>query len=249
MKKRCTIEINEEEIKFVKEKIKDLKKNKNFYCTYYSKKNYKGSSVVIEENLRKFNLDIILEGEEIFVHNIFVPKANKNKLDLIIKNQVMKIFYDIENIIFNYEIINKKREKVEVIIYCINVKDSLLMNQQLFLGANINSLIPIQQLYTNKYNKKIKNGEFTLIIHRNNYVYIIEVENGTIRTNRVINVSKENANIEILEFLKEVSGEEDNDKGIYIITNEKKEKIKIANLYEMKRSFCEFLIDKSGGIQ
>jgi len=182
-------------------------------------------------------LDIILEGEEIFVHNIFVPKVNKIKLDLIVKNQVIKIFYDIENIIFNYEIIRNKRGKLEVAIFCINVKDSLLMNRELFLGANINSVIPIQQLYTNKYNKKIKNGEFTLIIYRNRYVYIIEVENGTIRANRVINGSKENVNIEILAFLREISGEEHNNKGIYIITNEKREKVKIANLYEMKRSF------------
>lgn len=237
MKKRCTIEISEEEIKFVKEKIKDLKKDKNFYCIYCSKKNYKDSDVVAEENLRKLNLDIILEGEEIFVHNIFVPKVNKIKLDLIVKNQVIKIFYDIENIIFNYEIIRNKRGKLEVAIYCINVKDSLLMNRELFLGSNINSVIPIQQLYTNKYNKKIKNGEFTLIIYRNKYVYIIEVENGTIRANRVINGSKENVNIEILAFLREINGEEHNNKGIYIITNEKKEKVKVANLYEMKRSF------------
>ncbi len=237
MKKRCTIEISEEEIKFVKEKIKDLKKDKNFYCTYCSKKNYKDSDVAVEENLRKLNLDIILEGEEIFVHNIFVPKVNKIKLDLIVKNQVIKIFYDIENIIFNYEIIRNKRGKLEVAIYCINVKDSLLMNRELFLGANINSVIPIQQLYTNKYNKKIKNGEFTLIIYRNKYVYIIQVENGAIRANRVINGSKENVNIEILAFLREISGEEHNNKGIYIITNKKKEKVKIANLYEMKRSF------------
>ncbi len=112
------------------------------------------------------------------------------------------------------------------------------MNRELFLGANINSIIPIQQLYTNKYNKKIKNGEFTLIIYRNKYVYIIEVENGTIRANRVINGSKENVNIEILAFLREINGEEhNNNKGIYIITNEKKEKVKVANLYEMKRSF------------
>jgi len=237
MKKNCTIEISDEEIKFVKEKIKGLKKDKNFYCTYYSKKNYKDNGVEIEESLRKANLDIILEGEEIFVHNIFVPKVNRSKLDLIVKNQVIKIFYDIENIIFNYEIIDAKKGKLEVAIYCINMKDSLLMNKELFLGSNINSVMPIQQLYTNKYKKKIKNGKFTLIIYRNKYIYIIKVENGTIGKSRVINGSKENVNIEILEFLRESNGEEENNKGIYIITDEKNEEVKIANSYEMKRSF------------
>ncbi|WP_346928289.1 hypothetical protein [Clostridium sp.] len=238
MKKNCTIEISDEEIKFVKEKIKDLKKDKNFYCTYYSKKNYKDNCVESEESLNKVNLDIILEGEEIFVHNIIVPKVNKSKLDLIVENQVIKIFYDIENIIFNYEIIDAKRGKLEVAIYCINMKDSLLMNKELFLGSNINSVMPIQQLYTNKYKKKIKNGKFTLIIYRNKYVYMIKVENGTIGKSRVVNGSEENVSIEILEFLKEISREEENNKGIYIIMDEKKEKVKIANSYEMKRSFC-----------
>jgi len=117
------------------------------------------------------------------------------------------------------------------------MKDSLLMNKELFLGSNINSVMPIQQLYTNKYKKKITNGKFTLIIYRNKYVYMIKVENGTIGKSRVVSGSKENVSIEILEFLRESSREEENNKGIYIIMDEKREKVKIANSYEMKRSF------------
>ncbi len=239
MRKYGVIEISDKEIKIVKDRIKELKKHKNFYCTYGIEKNNKNHSCGVNKTLRKVNLDIIIEGEEIFVHNIVVPKVSKSKLHSIIKNQVMEIFHNIENIIFDYEIIDVKRKKLEVAIYCINAKDSFLMNRELFLGATIKSIMPIQQLYVNKYKKKIKNREFTIIIYRNEYVYIVEVRNKIIRRNRVINGVNEDINLEILEFLKVANNEEKNKEEVYIITEDIKENIKIVNSYEIGRSFLK----------
>ncbi|HAK42787.1 MAG TPA: hypothetical protein DCM59_08915 [Clostridium sp.] len=233
MKKQCSIEINGEEIKFIKENIKHLKKDKNFYCTYDDNKN---SRIEIKEILRKSNLNVIIEGEEIFLHRMIVPKMNKGRMNLFVKNKVVEIFHHIENIIFDYEVINVERREIEIVMYCINIKDSLFMNEEVFSGSTIKSVIPIQQLYINKYKKKIKNREFTMIIYRNKYVYIVEIKNNTLVRNKVINEVKEDSNLEILEFLKAANNEEDK-KGLYIITGNKGENIKIANLYEIKKSF------------
>lgn len=233
MKKQCSIEINGEAIKFIKENIKHLKKDKNFYCTYDDNKN---SRIEIKEILRKSNLNVIIEGEEIFLHRMFVPKMNKGSMNLFVKNKVVEIFHHIENIIFDYEVVNVERREIEIVIYCINIKDSLFMKEEVFSGSTIKSVVPIQQLYINKYKKKIKNKEFTMIIYRNKYVYIVEIKNNTLVRNKVINEVKEDSNLEILEFFKAANNEEDK-KGLYIITENKGEDIKIANLYEIKKSF------------
>ena len=233
MKKQCSIEINGGEIKFIKENIKHLKKDKNFYCTYDDNKN---SRIEIKEILRKSNLNVIIEGEEIFLHRMLVPKMNKGRMNLFVKNKVIEIFHHIENIIFDYEVINVRRKEIEIIIYCINIKDSLFMKEEMFSGSTIKSVIPIQQLYINKYKKKIKNREFTMIIYRNKYVYIVEMKNNTLVRNKVINEVKEDSNLEILEFFK-ASNNEEYKKGLYIITENKGENIKIANLHEIKESF------------
>lgn len=232
MRKKYLIEINGEEIKTIKEEMKDLKKKKNFYCTYENN----DSDVKAKEIFKRINLSVILEGEEIFIYRASIPKMSKNNMELLIKNKVVEIFHNIENIIFTYKIISSKRKKLEIIIYCINIKDSIFMREEVFIGSTIRSVIPIQQLYINKYRKKIKNRDYTMIIYRNKYVYIVEVENNILSKNKVISEFDKDRNLEILEFLKSINDKDDK-KGIYIITEKRREDIKIANFYEIKREF------------
>jgi len=157
-------------------------------------------------------------------------------MELLIRNKVVEIFHNIENIVFTYKIISRKRRKVEIIIYCINIKDSIFMREKVFAGSTIKSVIPIQQLYIDKYSKKMKNIDYTMIIYRNKYVYIAEVKNNILSKNKVISKFEEDSNLETLEFLKSIN-DKDNKKGIYIINEDIRENIKIANFYEIKREF------------
>lgn len=232
MRKKYLIEINGEEIKIVKEDMRHLKKKKNFYCTYDNK----DSDIGIKEILKRSNLNVILEGEEIFIHRASIPKMSKTNMELLIRNKVVEIFHNIENIVFTYKIISRKRRKVEIIIYCINIKDSIFMREKVFAGSTIKSVIPIQQLYIDKYSKKMKNIDYTMIIYRNKYVYIAEVKNNILSKNKVISKFEEDSNLETLEFLKSIN-DKDNKKGIYIINEDIRENIKIANFYEIKREF------------
>lgn len=232
MRKKYLIEINGEEIKIVKEDMRHLKKKKNFYCTYDNK----DSDIGIKEILKRSNLNVILEGEEIFIHRASIPKMSKTNMELLIRNKVVETFHNIENIVFTYKIISRKRRKVEIIIYCINIKDSIFMREKVFAGSTIKSVIPIQQLYIDKYSKKMKNIDYTMIIYRNKYVYIAEVKNNILSKNKVISKFEEDSNLETLEFLKSIN-DKDNKKGIYIINEDIRENIKIANFYEIKREF------------
>ena len=232
MRKKYLIEINGEEIKIIKEDMGHLKKKKNFYCTYDNK----DSDIGIKKILKRSNLNVILEGEEIFIHRASIPKMSKTNIELLIKNKVIEIFHNIENIIFTYKIISRKRRKVEIIIYCINIKDSIFMREKVFEDSTIKSVIPIQQLYIDKYSKKMKNIDYTMIIYRNKYVYIAEVKNNILSKNKVISKFEEDSNLETLEFLKSIN-DQDNKKGIYIINEDIRENIKIANFYEIKREF------------
>ena len=232
MRKKYLIEINGEEIKIIKEDMRHLKKKKNFYCTYDNK----DSDIGIKKILKRSNLNVILEGEEIFIHRASIPKMSKTNIELLIKNKVIEIFHNIENIIFTYKIISRKRRKVEIIIYCINIKDSIFMREKVFEDSTIKSVIPIQQLYIDKYSKKMKNIDYTMIIYRNKYVYIAEVKNNILSKNKVISKFEEDSNLETLEFLKSIN-DQDNKKGIYIINEDIRENIKIANFYEIKREF------------
>lgn len=232
MRKKYLIEINGEEIKIIKEDMRHLKKKKNFYCTYDNK----DSDIGIKKILKRSNLNVILEGEEIFIHRASIPKMSKTNIELLIKNKVIEIFHNIENIIFTYKIISRKRRKVEIIIYCINIKDSIFMREKVFEDSTIKSVIPIQQLYIDKYSKKMKNIDYTMIIYRNKYVYIAEVKNNILSKNKVISKFEEDSNLETLEFLKSIN-DKDNKRGIYIINEDIRENIKIANFYEIKREF------------
>lgn len=232
MRKKYLIEINGEEIKIIKEDMRHLKKKKNFYCTYDNK----DSDIGIKKILKRSNLNVILEGEEIFIHRASIPKTSKTNIELLIKNKVIEIFHNIENIIFTYKIISRKRRKVEIIIYCINIKDSIFMREKVFEDSTIKSVIPIQQLYIDKYSKKMKNIDYTMIIYRNKYVYIAEVKNNILSKNKVISKFEEDSNLETLEFLKSIN-DKDNKKGIYIINEDIRENIKVANFYEIKREF------------
>ncbi|MFR1708115.1 MAG: hypothetical protein ACLSV2_04370 [Clostridium sp.] len=232
MRKKYLIEINGEEIKIIKEDMRHLKKKKNFYCNYDNK----DSDIGIKKILKRSNLNVILEGEEIFIHRASIPKMSKTNIELLIKNKVIEIFHNIENIIFTYKIISRKRKKIEIIIYCINIKDSIFMREKVFEDSTIKSVIPIQQLYIDKYSKKMKNIDYTMIIYRNKYVYIAEVKNNILSKNKVISKFEEDSNLETLEFLKSIN-DKDNKKGIYIINEDIRENIKIANFYEIKREF------------
>lgn len=60
-------------------------------------------------NMEKRKLYLILEGERVYAKFITLPRINsKNKINEIIKNELIYEFSDIDNILYSYDIFKEK---------------------------------------------------------------------------------------------------------------------------------------------
>ncbi|MEG1256330.1 hypothetical protein [Clostridium sp.] len=209
-----------------------------------------GNTMVDSKTLLKNSrIKVIIEGEEIFIYSIVTPRVESKKLYLIIRNDLINKFHDIENLIFDYRIYSKKKNSLQVTVYCINIENLPLLDEELLKNSIIKSIKVIQGEYVNCYSEKLKkyvskvrscatklnHKEFILVANKDEYIYIMKVEQGILVSNRVTLYHDYKVHEEMKNFLQEANQGEQNTERIYIFVREGYEDIKIARVSEIER--------------
>ncbi|MDF2504040.1 hypothetical protein [Clostridium sp.] len=134
---------------------------------------------------REFKNDsiIIIEGEEIYIKYITVPRVKKNELEKIVKNELGFYYRTDEDIIFSYSILKKNKINMDLAVFYIN--GNSLNNVDLKNINNIKYIYLIQFCYA-KYVKNISslNKYIITFIYKQN-LYFIFCENGLIKYNYI----------------------------------------------------------------
>ncbi len=78
--------------------------------------------------MEKRKLYLILEGERVYAKFITLPRINsRNKINELIRNELIYEFNNIDNILYSYDILRKNKTSMEGIIFCINIGNNKIL--------------------------------------------------------------------------------------------------------------------------
>lgn len=168
------------------------------------------------------NVFIIVQGEQIYVKLIEIPKVNKRKLNSIIKAELKYHFknIDIDSIMFTYDVFKDNGKSLEIIVFCLNWDKDNIIEKCVEKGANIKGVYPIQFCILNNYKKLIKEREYILTFLYDNKLYFLACIDGKILANSVIQDFDKDNFEEIMDKFKEkceVTGVIRNLKNVFLL--------------------------------
>ncbi|WP_392486387.1 hypothetical protein ACER0A_007515 [Haloimpatiens sp. FM7315] len=140
----------------------------------------------LNSKLKGKNLYLILEGERIYVKYVNIPKVSSRKLYDIIQFELKYYFHSIEDILFDYVIVENLKTSYKILVFCINSKkiDSLKVNVS--KGVNIKKVNLLQFVVLNFIKNQIKNNNYLLVFNYNNNLYFLLVKDGNLLDNSVL---------------------------------------------------------------
>ncbi len=136
-------------------------------------------------SLKNKTIMLVIEGEELFIKTMSIPKVSKRYVYYILRNEITEQYG--ENVMFSYEIIKEEKTCYNIILYCFHEnKYSLLKNSSIYNcnGLRINF---IQNYVKDLYFKEIEDKNFILLFNYRNYIYLLKVKNNILTYNKVIN--------------------------------------------------------------
>lgn len=127
----------------------------------------------IKVDLKNKSLFLIIHGEEVYVKYMTLPKVKKEKLYLLIKNELNYRFKKIDNIMFTYEVFKDNGTNLELIVFCLNWNKSDLVKQCVKNGGEIKGIYPVQFHILNNYRRKIKEKSYIFIFLMESNLYFL----------------------------------------------------------------------------
>lgn len=191
----------------------------------------------LEELGKSSNLHIIIEGKEIFIEEMEIPRVRKNMIYQLVECALIDRFHSLDDIAFDYKIKLIRKETIEIVVYCLNLAN-LNFSKDNFDKVKIKTVITMQQLYIKYFTKRIKYKDFYGVVLRNKYIYLFHVSNNKMVENYVVDVNLLGDNLNINSFLKNLS---DRESKIYLHIHEDSEGKVLKNYlinYE-KLKVCE----------
>ncbi len=181
-------------------------------CTYYNgilkEKNMKKEKVKLLDlkSLRKNSkLDIVVEGKELFIEDITLQRVRGEKIYQLVECALVERFHSLNQIAFDYRVYKREKDKIKVIIYCLNLGNLQLKDEDDFKYIRIKSVKVIQQLYADYFIKAIKKNEFYGLVSNGDYIYFFHVSKNIITQNRVIELNSLHDDAEILKLCSEIN--------------------------------------------
>lgn len=101
-----------------------IKNDNSLYIYKNNKNNFSSIKIDKPESIKlhfwnkKFY--IVLEGEEVYIKFISIPKVELKNIHDVVKTELMYNFNNIDDIMFTYKIYREYENKLEVLVYCIN---------------------------------------------------------------------------------------------------------------------------------
>jgi hypothetical protein len=177
-RKNAVIEINDNYL------IKHEVTRKNLHLTYKSDDYRLDILRDIFIDLKRKRVAIILEGEEINIKMMTLPKINKVSLYDLIKSELFYYFKDIDNLVFNYIIIKVHKSKIDLLVFCINQRKINFMKKCLNTNIKIQGVYLIQFSFLNYFKLKIKEKNYGFVfVYRENLYFLYCIENKLVHNN------------------------------------------------------------------
>lgn len=207
IRRKAVLEISEEKLTYREISKKNILTEGevtsfDFYGeTEIAKNNFRNLMV----NLKDKNLSIVINDEEVYTKLITIPKVPKERIYFIIKNELQYRFKNVNNIIFSYDIVQHKKDKLEVMVFCLNWNRSNLISRFAEEDIRIEKIVPVQFNVVDNYSKRIKEKEYGIIFLREKSLYLIGCIEDKMITNKVVSgcsILQDNVFVDELEKFK-----------------------------------------------
>ncbi|MCY6483743.1 hypothetical protein OW763_05190 [Clostridium aestuarii] len=169
-------------------------------------KNKRRAGKLIFENLKDLevciknrNVYVLVEGEEVYIKYMVVPKVDKYKLDVIVENQLVYLYGNkADKIFYTYTIWNDKGNELEVLVFCINCDNLKVLEK--CINNKIKSINLIQFNFLNYFNKCILEKNYVLIFNFNKDTYLLGICRKKIVANKIIKFNNKKCTLIIEGF-------------------------------------------------
>ncbi|GAA0125292.1 MULTISPECIES: hypothetical protein [Clostridium] len=180
---------------------KAVKIKKNIFNKFKVEEEYSFDKI-FSINLKNKNINVLVEGEELFIKVISIPKVKKNQISSLVKNEVTLRYGD--KVMFKYSVLEEKDNIFKIILYCFHEKKYSLLNDKR-IGYSRNLKVEFLQNYVLKYySKYIQEEKYKMIFQYKNFIYFIKVNKENLLFNKVMKITDtEKINKLLDEFIKD----------------------------------------------
>ena len=182
--------------------IKGLEYNKKLFNKVKFKREYKSNEEIEEIYLKNKKIILNIEGQELFIKIIKIPKVKRKYLRDVVQNEVL-IRYG-EDIIYNYDVLEEKTNCFKIVLYCAHEISIRCLQNNNVKNGNLIKIDFAQNNIINYYSKMILKETYILIVQYRDYIYFLKVYKNKLIFNKIIQTEKYNENdikMEIDNFL------------------------------------------------
>lgn len=158
----------------------------------------------INVDIRRKKIYVIVEGEEVYIKLITIPRVHYSKIEGLIKGELLYYFKEIENILFTYSILKEDDRCFEVIIFCLNADKIDVLQKNFCDISQVKGIYLIQFCILNFMKKTINEDSFNVVFSLKKSLYLMEVKYNILKQNRVIKevTSSEEFKFKVNSFIK-----------------------------------------------
>lgn len=150
-------------------------------------------------NIKNKNVYIIVEGEEVHIKLLKLPRVSKWDLNSLIKNELVFLYgKKANNIFYTYTLLNETREDIDVLVFCMNLKDVKAL-EKIINNNKIKKINIIQFNMVNYFKNYIKDKTYILVFKDKKKVYFLGVTYENLISNRIVNLNNENHECFLME--------------------------------------------------
>jgi hypothetical protein len=146
--------------------------------------NIKGSKLITDIKNKK--LYIIIDGQEIYIKHLSLPRLNKYETEKLIFNELNYYINDMSNVVFSYNIYSIHENVQEILVFCLNWSKLDLLKQFADKNNDIAAVYMIQLCFLKYYKSYIKSEKFLFIFKHNDNAYLLMCSSGNMISNKVI---------------------------------------------------------------
>lgn len=206
------LEVSKDDVKNVHINNSILKKNKDLVYTVVDIEN-------LNVNIKNKKIYILIKDEEVYIKSMTIPKVDKYKIDLIIKNKLIFLYGDKgKDILYTYVIQYERKKELKVLIFCIN-SQKISYLEEFINNNNIKKISLIQFCFLNYFEKYIDDKNYAFVFKYNNKIYFLGVINKKLVTNKIIDFTdiKYDFISELENIVTKVNNYENGIEGIYTV--------------------------------
>jgi hypothetical protein len=131
-------------------------------------------------------IKIIVDNEEIYMIKMILPKVGKEKIRMMIVDELSLRFKNLESIMFDYLIYKKNKKNIDAAVFCINWNRGELLKDIVMKDGELKGVYPLQLYILKKFRRNIKEKNFYFIFLYRKSLYITAVVNDSLVMKRVI---------------------------------------------------------------